>query len=99
MNALRVLVLVACCVGCGLLPLDAAEQLPPIERVSSAPNRAIHVNGEPFFPLMAWLQDAASFPTAQDCGMNTIAGYWPIVPALEFTIYRVFSFRSHFPDG
>jgi hypothetical protein len=60
----------------GAWPILAAEPPPAIERVTLAPNRAIHVNGEPFFPLMAWLQDAANFPTARDCGMNTTAGYW-----------------------
>ena len=49
---------------------------PPIANTELASNRAIHVNGQPFFPIMAWLQDAANFPAARDCGMNTTAGYW-----------------------
>jgi hypothetical protein len=60
----------------GSSPSFAAEHMAPIERVSLAPNRALHVNGEPFFPLMAWLQDAANFPAVRECGMNTTAGYW-----------------------
>ncbi len=39
-------------------------------------DRAIHVNGKPFFPIMCWLQDPANFPLARECGMNTTAGYW-----------------------
>jgi hypothetical protein len=50
---------------------------PPIVRVELAPNRAFRVNGEPFFPIMAWLQDVANLPAVHDCGMNTTAGYWP----------------------
>jgi len=57
--------------------LRAAEAPPPIERVELAPNRAFVVNGKPFFPLMAWLQDAENFPILRACGMNTTAGYWP----------------------
>jgi len=54
-----------------------AEGPPPIEKVDVGPNRALRVNGKPFFPLMAWLQDAKNFPAVAACGMNTTAGYWP----------------------
>ncbi len=70
---------IVCLMLCSaMLPLSsvAAEQAPPIEKVELAPNRVIHVNGQPFFPIMAWLQDAANFPAVRDCGMNTTAGYW-----------------------
>jgi hypothetical protein len=60
----------------GPLSVLAADQAPPIVKVELASNRAIHVNGQPYFPIMAWLQDAANFPAARDCGMNTTAGYW-----------------------
>ncbi len=50
--------------------------LPPIEKVEIR-GRAFLVNGKPFFPLMAWLQDAKHFPAVRACAMNTIAGYWP----------------------
>ena len=53
------------------------EGLPPIEEVEIQANRSFHVNGEPFFPVMAWLQDAENFPALTACGMNTTAGYWP----------------------
>ena len=52
-------------------------KLPPIQQAQVGPNRAIQVNGKPFFPLMVWLQDAKNFPAVRACGMNTIAGYWP----------------------
>ena len=48
-----------------------------IERVELGANREFRVNGQPFFPLMAWLQDADNFPDVRACGMNTVAGYWP----------------------
>lgn len=54
----------------------AGEPLPPIERVELK-GTAFHVNGKPFFPLMAWLQDAGNWPAVKACAMNTIAGYWP----------------------
>jgi len=56
---------------------QAAETaLPPIRTVEIK-GRAFYVNGKPFFPLMAWLQDAKNFPLVRECAMNTIAGYWP----------------------
>ncbi len=77
---MRLCVAAACvgvCAAGGPAPGRAAEPPPPIERVELAPNRAILVNGEPFFPIMAWLQDPANLPAARGCGMNTTAGYWP----------------------
>lgn len=70
------------CVGLALtllLGVATAGQvkLPPIQKVEVGPNRAFTVNGKPFFPLMAWLQDAKNFPAVRACAMNTIAGYWP----------------------
>ncbi|GAF74748.1 unnamed protein product, partial [marine sediment metagenome] len=56
---------------------SAAEDLPPIEKVEIDAGRAFYVNGKPFFPLMAWLQDAKNFSAVKQCGMNTTAGYWP----------------------
>jgi len=56
--------------------LAAAADLPAIEKVEIR-GRAFCVNGEPFFPIMAWLQDAKNFPAVRACGMNTVAGYWP----------------------
>jgi hypothetical protein len=54
----------------------AADAQPLIERVEIGANRAFLVNGQPFFPLMAWLQDPKNFPALKQCGMNTTAGYW-----------------------
>ena len=55
------------------LRTDAAP--PPIAKVEIR-GRALHVNGKPFLPIMAWLQDAGNFPIVRQCGMNTTAGYW-----------------------
>jgi len=49
----------------------------PIQSVAIGSGRAFQVNGRPFFPIMAWLQDAKNFPAVKECGMNTTAGYWP----------------------
>jgi len=57
-----------CCAESPLLPIKSVE----INR-----NRAFRVNDRPFFPIMAWLQDAQNFAAVKDCGMNATAGYWP----------------------
>jgi len=56
-------------------PSVGAAQLPPIEKVEIKPNRAIYVNDKPFFPIMAWLQNATNFPVIAECGMNSTAGF------------------------
>jgi len=50
---------------------------PAIKTVEIGDRRVFHVNGEPFFPIMSWLQDAKNFPAVKACGMNATAGYWP----------------------
>ncbi|MEA3402352.1 MAG: hypothetical protein U9R79_14035, partial [Armatimonadota bacterium] len=55
----------------------AAWAQPVIESVTIDANRALRVNGEPYFPIMIWLQDPANFPRAIEAGINTVAGYWP----------------------
>ncbi len=58
--------------------LSAAAEAPrPIEKVEVGANRELRVNGEAMFPIMAWLQGAEKFSTVRECGMNTVAGYWP----------------------
>lgn len=70
---------VAYCVAWVLLfpAVCCAEAPPPINKVDIDGRRAFQVNGRPFFPIMAWLQDAENFAAVKDCGMNTTAGYWP----------------------
>jgi hypothetical protein len=58
------------CVHSCLFVVSAA--LPPIEKVEIR-DRVFYVNGQPFFPLMAWLQDAKNFPLLKDCAMNSTA--------------------------
>ncbi len=69
---------VACFLMAGILSASpvVGAALPPIQTVEIR-DRALHVNGEPFLPIMIWLQDAENFPAARDCNMNTVAGYWP----------------------
>jgi hypothetical protein len=67
-TAIVALILVADC---------PAEDLPPIQNVEIGSQRAFLVNGQPFFPVMAWLQDAKNFSAVKACGMNTTAGYYP----------------------
>jgi len=49
--------------------------LAPITTVSIDNNRAFQINGESFFPLMAWLQHAENFDALKKAGMNATAGY------------------------
>lgn len=60
------------------LPAPAADAPPPpgIESIEIGSQSEFRVNGQPFFPLMAWLQDAENFPAVKACGMNATAGYW-----------------------
>ncbi|MCR4413917.1 MAG: hypothetical protein NUV77_15995 [Thermoguttaceae bacterium] len=73
---MRVCALCGIVLGAPVGACAAAETPPPIEKVEIGPARAIHVNGKPFFPIMAWLQDPANFAEVKQCGMNTTAGYW-----------------------
>ena len=73
MKKTLILILVALSVS----PLHGAQVRPtPIHQVEIR-DRAFYVNGKPFFPLMAWLQDARNFPTLRECAMNATAGYSP----------------------
>ncbi len=64
---------------CGVCPAGepTSIRLAPIQKVYINNNRALEVNDQVFFPLMAWLQDAKNFQFVRACGMNTVAGYWP----------------------
>lgn len=67
------------CLGCLLeaASLKGAGDMPGIEKIELGRDRGFHVNGKPFFPIMAWLQEPRNFETIRSCGMNTVAGYWP----------------------
>jgi len=73
------------CGACGVVLLlgvlqttvAGADRPAAIERVEIRAGRVFEVNGRPYFPLMAWLQDPANFAAVKACGMNTTAGYWP----------------------
>jgi hypothetical protein len=47
----------------------------PIRDVEIGTNREFRVNGQPFFPIMAWLQGPGNFETLTACGMNSTAGF------------------------
>jgi hypothetical protein len=59
----------------GTLPVGTPGGLPPITRVETGPNREFRVNGQPFLPIMGWLQGPSSFPKLKAVGVNTITGY------------------------
>jgi hypothetical protein len=63
-------------IGAHALATLADQPLPAIEKVEIR-QRVFYVNGQPFFPLMSWLQDAKNLPAVKACGMNATAGYWP----------------------
>ncbi len=62
--------------GLSLIIAGAHAQM-DVQSVSIDENRALRLNGEPFFPIMIWLQDPSNFDRAREAGINTIAGYWP----------------------
>lgn len=57
-------------------PLAAQEKLPPIKTVTIGEHGGFIVNGKPFIPLMAWLQQEKDFPLLRELGFNTMSGYW-----------------------
>jgi len=65
----------------GRVMLAAEKSEPPRIQKVEIKNRAFYVNGEPFFPLMAWLQGPANLETVKSCGMNASAGYAGRTPA------------------
>jgi len=49
--------------------------LPPIEKVEVvSQEQGLKVNGQPFFPIMSWLQKPANFRKLRDLGINTFCG-------------------------
>lgn len=60
---------------CALTAKGRESTPPPISKVEIR-DRAFFVNGQPFFPLMAWLQAPTNFGLLKECGFNTTAGYW-----------------------
>jgi hypothetical protein len=72
-HALTVLALIC---GSPVVSLSLEPEPTPIQTVEVTAHGAFTVNGKPFFPIMAWLQDAKNFPSVKACGMNTTAGYW-----------------------
>ncbi|MDQ3814748.1 MAG: hypothetical protein M3347_12455 [Armatimonadota bacterium] len=61
----------------GALPpaIGAPGGLPPIERVAIGDHREFRVNGQPFLPIMGWLQGPTNFARLKAVGINTITGY------------------------
>jgi hypothetical protein len=55
-------------------PALTADPIGPIQTVEIR-DRAFHVNGKPWFPLMAWLQGTRNFRALTASGMNATAGY------------------------
>ena len=56
--------------------VGSPEGLPAIGAVGIGPKRELRINGEPFFPVMGWLQGPENLPKLKAVGINTIAGYW-----------------------
>ncbi len=51
-------------------------ELPPIERIETTPHGGFLVNGQPFFPLMSWLQGVERYPQLAELGFNVFMGNW-----------------------
>lgn len=51
-------------------------ELPPIEKIEVGPHGGFLVNGQPFFPLMSWLQDVQTYPRLGELGFNVFMGNW-----------------------
>lgn len=51
-----------------------ADGLPAVKSATIGANREFRVNGQPFFPLMLWLQSDARIPDGLAVGVNTFCG-------------------------
>jgi len=60
--------------GLSVLSAIAAAPLPPIQQVEIGKNAEFRVNGQPFLPLMLWLQSEARIPDGLAIGANTFTG-------------------------
>ncbi|MCC7494735.1 MAG: hypothetical protein IT204_20420 [Fimbriimonadaceae bacterium] len=65
------------CLALALWPLLSLAAPPPIQRVELGPQREWRVNGQPFLPILIWLQNPENLAKAAAAGCNTAAGYWP----------------------
>lgn len=71
-----VVMLLASVLTCAVAPAARAQGLEPIKTVTVGSNGELRVNGKPFIPLKAWLQDPVHFPKLREAGINTMGGYW-----------------------
>ena len=62
--------------GMALLACAVGAAQPEIKNIKTGPNRELLVNGQPFFPIMGWLQNPENLPKLKAVGINTIAGYY-----------------------
>ena len=53
----------------------AESSLPPMNKVEIR-DRAFLVNGQPFLPIVGWLQPPKNLALLKECGFNATAGYW-----------------------
>ena len=53
----------------------AGQTLEPIRSVEIGGRAELCVNGEPFLPLMLWLQPSREFARQKQLGFNVMAGY------------------------
>jgi len=68
-TVLGVVILGAVGTAVGQSPLE------PIKAVEIGSRAELRVNGEPFFPLMLWLQAPRDFQRQKELGFNVMAGY------------------------
>ena len=57
---------------------------PPIDTVAIGDNAEFLVNGDPFFPVMVWLQSPERFDDGIDIGVNTFVGNGRGIPATTY---------------
>lgn len=67
-------VAVSIVVLCTVASLVGAEKSAPIRSVTIGENAELRVNGQPFLPLMLWLQSDARIADGLAAGVNTFAG-------------------------
>lgn len=58
------------------VPAKAGEDAAAIRTVEVGANREIRVNGQPFLPIMSWLQSPTRYGQLRSVGINTFCGNW-----------------------
>jgi hypothetical protein len=76
MRQIVCLVALVLCLAAWSTEASAQQKLEAITKVELGENGEFRVNGKPFLPIIAWLQDPGNFAAVREANMNVIGGYY-----------------------